>query len=193
MKNISFFLTTQQFKNRTKDVTRRIGWRDVEPGELLQGVLKGQGIPKGGTIQKLGVIQVKEARREPLNKMLEDGPYGWLECIREGFPNMEPKGFVDMFCKHNGCKPETEIARIEFGYMDEIFCLEEDDSELMPMLAMVKKCDGKARVEIPYPREWFRRMQRRKGIFSTDTETLHLIKSGNNWVDCFFLKLWKLP
>ena len=111
MKNISFFLTTAQFRQRTKTVTRRLGWKNVKPGEVLMGVVKGQGIPKGGSVERLGPIRVKSARREILNNM---GPG---ECVLEGFPEMSPAEFIVMFCAHNGCTPETEVTRIEFEYI----------------------------------------------------------------------------
>jgi hypothetical protein len=33
MRNMSFFLTTAQFLDGTKDVTRRKGWRFLKPGD----------------------------------------------------------------------------------------------------------------------------------------------------------------
>ena len=35
MRNISFALTKQQFLDRTKTVTRRLGWKNLEVGTLL--------------------------------------------------------------------------------------------------------------------------------------------------------------
>ncbi|MEY4548962.1 MAG: hypothetical protein RL685_5157 [Pseudomonadota bacterium] len=35
MRRISFALTEQQFLDGSKDVTRRLGWRDVKPGQDL--------------------------------------------------------------------------------------------------------------------------------------------------------------
>jgi hypothetical protein len=53
-RNISFALTTDQVRSRTKTVTRRLGWKDLKPGTLLQPVVKAQGIPKGGKVEKIG-------------------------------------------------------------------------------------------------------------------------------------------
>lgn len=47
MRNISFALTTPQFKSRSKDVTRRIGWWFLKPGDVVMGVEKGMGLKKG--------------------------------------------------------------------------------------------------------------------------------------------------
>jgi hypothetical protein len=40
-RNISFFLTKRQFLDRSKDVTRRLGWNWVKPGDVLCGIEKG--------------------------------------------------------------------------------------------------------------------------------------------------------
>ena len=46
-RNISFFLTKRQFLDRSKDVTRRLGWNWVKPGDVLCGIEKGQGLKRG--------------------------------------------------------------------------------------------------------------------------------------------------
>lgn len=118
MRNISFSITTPQFIARTKLVTRRMGWVKVEPGEILQGVKKAQGLKMGETVEKLSVIRVLCARREPLREVIDRPEYGRLEMILEGFPGMEPEQFVEMFCKsHKGATPETEITRIQYEYI----------------------------------------------------------------------------
>lgn len=43
MRLISFMLTADQIKARTKTETRRLGWRTVKVGDRLRGVLKSQG------------------------------------------------------------------------------------------------------------------------------------------------------
>jgi hypothetical protein len=123
MRNISFFLTQEQIRNRTKTVTRRHGWRSLKPGTLLQGVLKSQGLKRGEKITKLAVIRVVGVRLEPLNKIITDFNYGLKECAREGFGDypqlMWPTKFVDFFCdSHRGCTPDTEVTRIEFEFVD---------------------------------------------------------------------------
>lgn len=115
---ISFALTTPQFKARTKTVTRRLGWEKVKPGELLQGVEKCQGIPKGGKVVKLELIRVVSVSREPLRWIADS--WGQEECAREGFPDMTPWEFVEFFCKANRpCEPTWPVTRIEFEYLTE--------------------------------------------------------------------------
>ena len=115
MRNISFMLTQPQIKNRSKTVTRRNGWRFLRVDELLQGVDRCQGLKKGEHPVKLEVIRVKEVSFEPLEAITPE------DVIREGFPEMTCGQFIDMFIKsHKGVKPETEITRIVFGYVDEV-------------------------------------------------------------------------
>jgi hypothetical protein len=116
MRNISFSLTTPQFLDESKDVTRRLGWENLEAGESLSACEKCQGIKKGERVVRLGVIDIISVRRERLDAMLDDRGYGLSECSREGFPHLKPEEFVAMFCKHNKCDPDTVVTRIEFSH-----------------------------------------------------------------------------
>jgi hypothetical protein len=116
-RNQSFALTTRQYKNQTKTVTRRNGWLFAKVGDVLNGVEKCQGLKKGEKVVKLGQHRVMDVRREPLGLMTDNLVYGRMECIREGFPDMTPVEFVEMYCKHNKCTPDTVITRIEFEYL----------------------------------------------------------------------------
>jgi hypothetical protein len=119
MRNISFALTTEQVRNQTKTVTRRLGWRTLQPGTLLQPVVKGMGLKKGEKAEKVGSpIRVVKVNREPLEFMAKDPVYGAREARAEGFPSMRGEDFVAMFCEHNACRPETEVTRIEFEYTE---------------------------------------------------------------------------
>lgn len=111
-RNISFFLTQAQFLDRSKDVTRRLRWKYVKVGDVLCGVKKAQGIPKGGKIERLGLIEVVSARREPLSIITPD------DVRREGFPDWTPAQFIEFYSKCNNCNPDEVVTRIEFGYLD---------------------------------------------------------------------------
>lgn len=108
MRNMSFAMTTKQYVEGNKDVTRRFGWGFLKPGDRVMGVEKGMGLKKGEKINRLGAFTVKSVRREPLNAITK------RDCIREGFPDFTPKQFVDMLCKHYGVKPTAICNRIEF-------------------------------------------------------------------------------
>lgn len=111
MKNMSFALTTQQFRDRTKTVTRRCGWWGLKPGDRVMGVEKCQGIPKGEKIVRLGEIEIVSVRREMLRDIRQD------DCVLEGFPDMHPHNFVMMFMAANKCCDDEMINRIEFRYV----------------------------------------------------------------------------
>ncbi|MCK9592988.1 MAG: hypothetical protein M0Q91_13370 [Methanoregula sp.] len=132
MKNMSFFLTTQQFIDGTKDVTRRLGWAFLKPGDHFMAVEKAQGLKKGEKIRKLGQCVCVWNQPEPLN-FIQVYPYRqiqpdsitgkyqmvWndlqyragkvpneidIESEREGFPSLYPVGFIEMFCREMSTK-----------------------------------------------------------------------------------------
>jgi hypothetical protein len=113
-RNISFFLTTPQFIAGTKDVTRRMGWLFLKPGDILMAVEKSQGLGKGGKVKRLGEIRVVSVDRQPLYALIDDYDMD-DELRREGFPEMTVMDFINMFCaSHKGCTPESMVTRIEF-------------------------------------------------------------------------------
>lgn len=119
MRRISVTLTEAQIVAMTKTVTRRSGWEKLVPGQVLQPVRKAMGLRKGEQQVCIGSpIVVRSVRREPLQRMLDELEYGKTECELEGFPEMSPGQFVEMFCKsHKGCTPDSLITRIEFDYV----------------------------------------------------------------------------
>ena len=122
MRNISFALTARQVQERSKDITRRLGWLNAKPGELLRGCRQCQGLKKGQHPEDLAVIRVVSVRREPLGRMTDDVEYGFEEIRREGFaddPQLRwPSVWVPWFCSsHRGCTPESLVTRIEFAYL----------------------------------------------------------------------------
>ena len=138
MRLMSFALTTPQIMQRTKTVTRRLGWRSLKPGSLLLAVDRCMGFQRGESPTPLAVLRVTGVRRERLYSIEERvtsslrlprsqcrsahdlafSPRVLLDDVqREGFDDMTPKQFVAMFCQHMGCTPETEVTRIEFQYV----------------------------------------------------------------------------
>lgn len=110
-RNMSFAMTTGQFKARTKTVTRRFGWWSLKPGDVLRGVEKAMGLRKGEKLKALGLIRIVSARPEPLNAI------GAEDVKREGFPDMTPEQFVQMLVDHYRVSPDATINRIEFEYL----------------------------------------------------------------------------
>ncbi len=108
MKNMSFSITTAQMYQGTKDVTRRMGWNSLKTGDQIMAVEKGMGLKKGEKIKRIYPIRIVSVTREPTNAISR------ADVVREGFPDWTPAQFVEMFCKHNKCQPDTIINRIEF-------------------------------------------------------------------------------
>jgi hypothetical protein len=131
MPNMSFAITTEQIRNRTKTVTRRLGWEKLRPGALVWAVEKCQGLKKGERVTRIAQLRVVNVRRERLGAMLppysihNGNNYGEQEVAKEGFPNSTPAEFVAMFCKtHKPCEPWWLITRIEFEYTEAKPCPE---------------------------------------------------------------------
>lgn len=119
-RNMSFMLTTAQIRDRTKTVTRRLGWHTIKRGDKLVACKKCMGLKKGETVERLATLHVIDVRHEPLDTLLSDPHYGAVELSREGFPGMTPSEFVRMFCQHNnGCGPGVMVTRIEFVYVED--------------------------------------------------------------------------
>ena len=111
-RNMSFALTTKQVKQKTKTITRRQGWSFLKVDDLLQPVEKGMGLKKGEKVKKIGgLIRVVSIRKEPINKIRKP------DVIKEGFPELTPKEFVQMYCKCNKVNEEDLCNRIVFEYI----------------------------------------------------------------------------
>lgn len=113
MQNMSFKLTTEQVRAQTKTVTRRLGGWRIKVGDLRQPVVQNQGLKKGERITRInGPIRFTDVRRERLDAITPE------DVIREGFPGMTPAAFVAMFTGHNHCRPDAEVARLAFEYLE---------------------------------------------------------------------------
>lgn len=105
---MSYSITTQQMYDEIKDVTRRLGWSFLQAGDHVMAVEKGMGLKRGEKIKRIYAIEIISNTPEPLRSITQD------EVIREGFPQWTPAQFIEMFCKHNKCAPDTIVNRIEF-------------------------------------------------------------------------------
>ncbi len=113
-RNMSFSMTTEQVRQRTKTVTRRFAWWSLEPGTILNAVEKAMGLKRGEKVNRLARIRIISVRREPLNAITQ------ADVVAEGFPGWTPDKFVQMLVDKNGCDKATECNRIEFEYLDEV-------------------------------------------------------------------------
>lgn len=110
-RNMSFFITTAQVRDKSKVITRRLGWLFAKPGDIVNACVKCQGLKKGEKIEKICQIKIISIHREPLY-CVDD-----KEVSREGFIGKTAEWFVEMFCKANKCTESTIVTRIEFKYI----------------------------------------------------------------------------
>lgn len=110
---MSVALTIRQVRDRSKTVTRRLGWRMLAPGDPLTLCEKVRGRKPGEPLVRIAEVTVVGVRREPLNTITAE------DVAAEGFPQMTVGGFVSFFCKtHKGCEPCTLVTRIQWAYPD---------------------------------------------------------------------------
>lgn len=146
---MSVALTEDAVRDRTKTVTRRLGWRDLEPGDRLTLCRKVQGRRrKDGTVEplvRLADVQIVSVRREPLDVITP------ADVAREGFPAVDGVGgwmaveaFIRFFCHHMRCTPDTEVSRIEWRYLDtaQASCDDERGRECGPGLQLSTSSAG---------------------------------------------------
>ncbi|WP_299558649.1 ASCH domain-containing protein [uncultured Sulfitobacter sp.] len=112
-RNMSFALTTQQIRDRSKTVTRRFGWWFLKPGDVVNAVEKAMGLSRGERMVRLCQIRITSVRSEPLDAITPS------DCHREGFPDFVPADFVGMITSHYGCPPDKTVNRIEFEYIED--------------------------------------------------------------------------
>lgn len=108
MRNIAFSHTTPQFLAGTKDVTRRVGWANLQPGTWLMAVEKSQGLRKGEKVRRLGPIVVVSVRRESIAAITQE------DMPREGFPDATAAEFVHWWTGGRVGALREMVTRIEF-------------------------------------------------------------------------------
>ena len=110
--NMSFSHTTEQIINRTKTVTRRLGWRKLRPGCRVWAVKKAMGLRPGEKVERLALLEVVGNRREALLDVTDE------DVAREGFPEMSREDFIGLFLRINPTMTRFQrVSRIEFKYV----------------------------------------------------------------------------
>ena len=118
-RQMSFKLTQHQMRNRTKSVTRRVGWAFLKEGDLISAVVQGQGLKLNESPVRIGMIRIIGCRAELLSRVVDDPEYGKSEMVLEGFPGMKPEDFVVMLEATNKDANVSIINRIEFEFVEE--------------------------------------------------------------------------
>jgi hypothetical protein len=110
---MSVSLTEGAVSDRSKTVTRRMGWLTLQPGTRLTLCRKVMGRRRGEPLVRIADVEVLDVRRERLDAITT------AEVLAEGFPDMTPAEFVEFFCaSHKGCAPASEVTRIQWRYLD---------------------------------------------------------------------------
>lgn len=111
MRNMSFFYTEYQIRNKTKYITRRLGWKFLKPGDRVMAVVKCQGLKKGEKIDKIGMLEITHISRVPLSLITR------LDVTLEGFRGFHKEQFIQLFCAMNKCRRHKIVTRIAFRYI----------------------------------------------------------------------------
>jgi hypothetical protein len=110
---MSFALTTEQIRTRQKTVTRRNGWTFAKVGDVVQPVVKTQGLKGGEHVEKIGgPIRFVAVDRVVLSDITPQDVY------REGFPNLTPREFIAFYKRANGGRRNQIVTRIQFEYLE---------------------------------------------------------------------------
>lgn len=109
---MSVSLTEASVLDRSKTVTRRLGWEFLKPGDRLTLCRKVMGRKPDEPLVRIVDVEVVSTRWEPLVDVTDE------DATREGFPNLDRDGFIQFFCQEMGCYPETLVHRIEWVYLE---------------------------------------------------------------------------
>ena len=112
MRMISFARPTRKVIDRTKTVSRRLGWIPLKVGTRLRAVERYRG-RRREDIRVLGTIEITRVTREPLNAITDE------EVAAEGFPEWDREEFIAYFMRSMGCCAAASVTRIEFRYVEE--------------------------------------------------------------------------
>jgi len=112
--NMSFSKTKEQVRNRTKTVTRRLGWWFLKPGDRLCAIEKGQGLKKGEHVVRICQIEIISVRKEQVGDI-----YCQPDDLRkEGFPDLTIPDFIAKLCGNRKIENlMKDVNRIEFKYI----------------------------------------------------------------------------
>ena len=114
MRLMSVSMTEAAVLDRTKTVTRRLGWRVLKVGDRVTLCRKVMGRVKGEPLVRICNVEIVGVRRERLGEITSE------DVALEGFPSWTTAQFVIMFMRAMKCDHLTEVTRIEWRYLEEI-------------------------------------------------------------------------
>ena len=115
---MSVFLTQDAVRARVKTATRRSpsSWGNIEPGEQIALIEKGQGLPKGAHQTVIEIVTIVSNRVEPLTAMNAAADVWENELRAEGFdPDdwPDPTGWMVWWAEAHGHRGLRKLAAAE--------------------------------------------------------------------------------
>jgi len=106
---MSCSLTIDAVRDRSKTVTRRAKhtWTNLRPGDPLTLIEKGMGLKRGERQVILAEVEVVDVRLVNLARDMTAA-----ECAAEGFPDLTPAEFVEMWCVSHHISRAREIEAV---------------------------------------------------------------------------------
>ena len=110
-RNLSVAATIDQVRNRQKTVTRRVGWKSLKAGQILNLVEKSMGLKPGQKVKRICQVVVTQVTQEPLSAVTD------LDVEKEGFPGMSREDFIAKFQRIYKIKEDDLVTRIRYDYL----------------------------------------------------------------------------
>lgn len=107
---MSVAFTEAAVRDRSKTVTRRLGWRFLKPGDRLTLCRKVMGRKADEPLVRIAEVEVVSVRRERLFAITDED----ARC--EGFAP-DRWAFIDFFTEHMKVSPSEFVTRIEWRYL----------------------------------------------------------------------------
>jgi hypothetical protein len=124
MRNMSFALTQDAYCSGAKTLTRRDGWNNLRPDDMIMGVNRCMGFKKGEHPVKFGPSIIIRAIREPITEIIRrpfrriNEPEDWKNytkhCPLLQNGECRHKGNLGECCGFFECPGASEVAREGF-------------------------------------------------------------------------------
>lgn len=112
MRLMAVALTEAAVRDRTKTVSRRLGWLFARPGDRLALCVKVMGRRRGEALVRLAAVELVDVRREPLAAITPD------DVAREGFPGWTARQFIDFYTAAMHVPETVTVTRLEWRYLE---------------------------------------------------------------------------
>lgn len=110
--------TADAVRDRSKTVTRRLGWLFLKPGDRLTLCRKVMGRKPGEPLDRLAEVEVISVRREPLSAITDaDVEREGVDVALEVAGRTEAEAWASWFAWTMGCSVDDDVTRIEWRYL----------------------------------------------------------------------------